>query len=78
MMYCFLFFQKLEEKIDTMPDGEEKVKCQMILEHANVSSTRHPLMWLSLDFIFFCLQSMLDNIKHSIVLLQIAKVSVLV
>ncbi|CAG9813105.1 unnamed protein product [Phaedon cochleariae] len=44
--------KKLEEKITTMADSEEKVKCQLILDHANI---------------------MLDNIKHSIVLLQIAK-----
>uniref|UniRef100_V5GZE6 Oxysterol-binding protein-related protein n=1 Tax=Anoplophora glabripennis TaxID=217634 RepID=V5GZE6_ANOGL len=44
--------KKLEERITTMTDQDEKAKCQLILEHANV---------------------MLDNIKHSIVLLQIAK-----
>lgn len=44
--------KKLEERITTMADPDEKAKCQLILEHANV---------------------MLDNIKHSIVLLQIAK-----
>ncbi|KAF5307219.1 hypothetical protein FQR65_LT00735 [Abscondita terminalis] len=42
----------LENKIETLTDIEEKVKCQLILEHAN---------------------TMLHNIKHSIVLLQIAK-----
>ncbi|XP_008195979.1 oxysterol-binding protein-related protein 9 isoform X2 [Tribolium castaneum] len=42
----------LEEKIKSMTDGDDKAKCQVILEHAN---------------------AMLDNIKHSIVLLQIAK-----
>ncbi|KAJ8925522.1 hypothetical protein NQ315_009361 [Exocentrus adspersus] len=44
--------KNLEERITTMTDPDEKAKCQLILEHANV---------------------MLDNIKHSIVLLQIAK-----
>jgi hypothetical protein len=44
--------KNLEERIKTMVDSDEKAKCQVILEHANV---------------------MLDNIKHSIVLLQIAK-----
>ncbi|VEN62723.1 unnamed protein product, partial [Callosobruchus maculatus] len=44
--------KKLEERIQTITDAEEKTKCQIILDHANV---------------------MLDNIKHSIVLLQIAK-----
>ncbi|KAJ8942655.1 hypothetical protein NQ318_013368 [Aromia moschata] len=44
--------KKLEEGITTMTNPDEKAKCQLILDHANV---------------------MLDNIKHSIVLLQIAK-----
>lgn len=44
--------QNLEERIKIIKDEEEKTKCQVILEHANM---------------------MLDNIKHSIVLLQIAK-----
>ncbi|XP_072378379.1 oxysterol-binding protein-related protein 9 isoform X1 [Diabrotica undecimpunctata] len=44
--------RKLEERISTITDSDEKVKCQVILDHANI---------------------MLDNIKHSIVLLQIAK-----
>lgn len=34
---CLIYFQKLEERITTMTDPEEKVKCQLILEHANVS-----------------------------------------
>ncbi|XP_065167582.1 oxysterol-binding protein-related protein 9 [Atheta coriaria] len=42
----------LEERIQTIMEEDEKMKCQVILDHANV---------------------MLDNIKHSIVLLQIAK-----
>ncbi|XP_025832138.1 oxysterol-binding protein-related protein 9 [Agrilus planipennis] len=48
--------KKLEEKINSMNDPEEKTKCEVILTHAN---------------------SMLHNIKHSIVLLQIAKVSII-
>nr|XP_023024063.1 oxysterol-binding protein-related protein 9 [Leptinotarsa decemlineata] len=44
--------KNLEERIKTMTDSDEKTKCQLILDHANI---------------------MLDNIKHSIVLLQIAK-----
>ncbi|XP_066146946.1 oxysterol-binding protein-related protein 9 isoform X1 [Euwallacea fornicatus] len=44
--------KKVEDRIEILTEPEEKVKCQIILEHANV---------------------MLDNIKHSIVLLQIAK-----
>ncbi|XP_060525866.1 oxysterol-binding protein-related protein 9 [Cylas formicarius] len=44
--------KKLEERIQILSDSEDKMKCEVILEHANV---------------------MLDNIKHSIVLLQIAK-----
>ncbi|KAL1513667.1 hypothetical protein ABEB36_003050 [Hypothenemus hampei] len=44
--------KKLEERIETLTNSEEKLKCEAILEHANL---------------------MLDNIKHSIVLLQIAK-----
>ncbi|CAH1127420.1 unnamed protein product [Ceutorhynchus assimilis] len=44
--------KNLEDRLETLTDEDEKVKCETILEHANV---------------------MLDNIKHSIVLLQIAK-----
>ncbi|KAG5875868.1 hypothetical protein JTB14_037868 [Gonioctena quinquepunctata] len=44
--------KNLDESIKTMTDTDEKTKCQLILDHANI---------------------MLDNIKHSIVLLQIAK-----
>ncbi|CAH1114531.1 unnamed protein product [Psylliodes chrysocephalus] len=44
--------RKLEDRIITITDPDEAVKCQLILDHANI---------------------MLDNIKHSIVLLQIAK-----
>ncbi|XP_056630030.1 oxysterol-binding protein-related protein 9 isoform X2 [Diorhabda carinulata] len=44
--------RKLEDRIAIITDSDEKVKCQVILDHANI---------------------MLDNIKHSIVLLQIAK-----
>ncbi|CAG9858970.1 unnamed protein product [Phyllotreta striolata] len=44
--------RNLEERISSISDSEEAVKCRLILDHANI---------------------MLDNIKHSIVLLQIAK-----
>ncbi|XP_076260251.1 oxysterol-binding protein-related protein 9 isoform X2 [Rhynchophorus ferrugineus] len=43
---------KLEERMGTLTDSQEKATCELILKNANV---------------------MLDNIKHSIVLLQIAK-----
>lgn len=33
----FNFFQNLEERIKSMSDGDDKAKCQVILEHANVS-----------------------------------------
>ncbi|XP_050305618.1 oxysterol-binding protein-related protein 9 isoform X2 [Anthonomus grandis grandis] len=44
--------KKLEDRIDSLTDQDEKSKLETILEHAN---------------------NMLDNVKHSIVLLQIAK-----
>jgi len=44
--------KKFEDRVLNINDDEEKIKCQLILDHAN---------------------AMLDNIKHSIVLLQIAK-----
>lgn len=32
------FLQNLEDRIGSIADVEEKTKCQVILEHANVSS----------------------------------------
>lgn len=34
----FPLFQQLEDRMKTMPEGDDKMKCQMILEHANVNS----------------------------------------
>jgi hypothetical protein len=70
---------KIEQRIDSLESDEEREKYESLKAQANVSSSEHWAIQSDNDLRFFLFpisQLMLDHIKHSIVLLQIAKVKV--
>lgn len=68
--------QKIDNRIQTLEEGEEALCLKGIHDHANVSCLgRKKNSKIILKRFWKCPQAMLDNIKHTIVLLQITKVS---
>lgn len=69
---------KIEQRIEAIENADESEKYKPLKEQANVSSTWRAPTSLSIIFssLSIVIQLMLDHIKHSIVLLQIAKVKV--
>lgn len=66
---------KIEQRIETIENAEEREKYDSLKEQANVSWEFNDVCSHNNRF-YVPRQAMLDHIKHSIVLLQIAKVKV--